>query len=127
MTCHGGFSLLEILVAFAIAATALALLYQIQIRAATAAILAGEYAEAVVIAESRLQAAGIDGTADGGENYGQENKYQWTVQEEEYPDISEFESRLRLKKIVVEVSWQNRGHTRAVVLQTIKPAFNSLF
>ncbi len=120
---QSGFSLIEILVAFSIAAAALVLLFTIQARATTAAILAGEYTGAVIIAESKLQAAGIRGVLDNSGYHGREGPYRWSVLEEEYPDTSVFESPIKLKKIVIKISWQNRGRARSISLQTLQPDF----
>lgn len=57
---HRGFSLLEIMVAFAILALALGVLLQIFSGAMKATALSGDYSRAVAVAEARLQAVGAD-------------------------------------------------------------------
>lgn len=122
-----GFTLLEVLVAFSIAALALGVMYQIYVKGAISALLGKEYAEAIIIAESRLALIGVE--EDYNNNYlsGTENdKYEWriTIQDYEYPEEESFEfvPPLLLKEIELEVSWDSMGKQRSFRLHTLRPA-----
>jgi general secretion pathway protein I len=122
-----GFTLLEVLIAFAIAALALALLF----RAASDGLLsvrtAGRYEEAVARARSHLAAVGRDailvpGTSEGADGSG----YQWhlnvTPIATGQPTVS---GALRiagppsvLYAVAVAISWREAGKDRQVVLRS---------
>jgi general secretion pathway protein I len=129
----GGFSLLEVLVAFVILAlvgTALFRTFGLSINNAG---LADEYSRAAVYAESRLAAAGLDvplretsdqGTSDDG-------KYAWSTKVENYvpPNITPDQDRLaqmlpmRLWRLSVTVSWPGEmGNQRSLAVSTIRLA-----
>lgn len=118
-----GFSLLETLVAFSIAALALGVIFQIYAKGTTAVVLAGDYAQAIVIAESRLAESGVAGAAETAGTGETDNKFTWAVRRGNYVDdsLEGSGSPLRLLDVVVEVSWQDRGKTRSVGLHTLKP------
>lgn len=120
----GGFSLLETLIAFSIASLALGVIFQIYAKGTTATVLAGDYAQAVAIAESRLAEIGLENeseTATFGEAGG---KYAWEVRVTDYSDDSPaaIDSPMDLLGVGVEVKWQERGKIRSVLLRTVKPA-----
>jgi general secretion pathway protein I len=120
-----GFSLLEVLVAFSIAALSLGVLFQIYAKGTTAAILGEEYAQAIVIAESKLAELSVAGNLDGAENSGRENdKYDWEVSVEDYVDEEDldFTPTLLLKQVKITVTWNSAGKFRSVNLQSLKPA-----
>ena len=120
-----GFSLIEILAAFSIAAVSLAIIFQIYAKGTTAAILGEEYARAIAIAESRLAQAGIDlSLNDRGANGIEDDKYHWIIQVEEFipADESAFTEKLILNNVRVDVSWENHGKQRSVTLMTLKPS-----
>lgn len=119
-----GFSLIEILVAFSIAAVSLTVIFQIYAKGTTAAILGEEYAQAIAIAESRLAEAGGASGANAQELSGIENeKYNWRIQIDDFipPEPSDFEEKLRLINVSVEVSWQAREKQRVINLHSLKP------
>ena len=121
--CQCGFSLLEVLVAFSITAVTLGVLYQIHAQGAVAVTLAGEYAEALSIAESKLAGVAVDGA--GFELQGRSRgKYDWQVQLEDYhgDDLTDAgSSALSLAFVAVRVSWRSRNKPKHVALQTLKP------
>ncbi len=130
MTRHynHGFSLLEVLVAFTIAAVSLGILFQIYAKGTTSAIVGKEYAQAIVIAESKLAETGLSEGFDTGDRDGLENdKYHWLISiqnyEEEQP--TDFVIPLTLKEVSVTVSWQSRGKQRSITLNTLKPQVES--
>ncbi|MBI1733230.1 MAG: general secretion pathway protein GspI [Gammaproteobacteria bacterium] len=118
-----GFSLLETLVAFSIAALALGVIFQIYARGTASVVQAGDYARAVAIAESRmteLSAADAPGIAASGVAA---ERYLWTIETGPYQDgaPAELDSLLRLRRVDVEVRWEDRGKARSFRLSTLKP------
>ena len=122
---QSGFSLLEVLVAFSITAVTLGILYQVYAKGSTAAILAGEYAEAVSIAESKLAGAAVNGALpDFGFQGRVQDKYDWEIRTEEYG--ADFEAAnsswtYSLLLVSVGVSWDSRNKLNRVDLKTLKP------
>ncbi len=119
-----GFSLIEVLVAFSIFAMSLGVIFQIYSAGARSTILSDEYTRATIIAESKLASIDIEGTADIGESSGMEaGKYQWFTRIHPTEDENtELETNFKIVKrhIEVEVSWDSRGKSRSVKLNTIK-------
>jgi len=117
--------LLEVLVAFAIAALALALLYQVGSMGGTAAETAGYYEEAVSRAKSHMAALGRDTPVVEGEREGDDGgPFHWritiapTATAEPDPLAPPRTQRLTLYNVEVAISWNQSGRTRAVVLHT---------
>lgn len=80
MRAHKGFSLLEILVAFAIMAVALTIVLRIFGSGVNAAVISEEYTLAVQIAESLMARVGVETPLQSGEFSGSEvDKYAWLV------------------------------------------------
>ena len=123
---QSGFSLLEVLVAFSITAVTLGILYQIYAKGSTAAILAGESAEALSIAESKLAGAAVNSALSGFHFQGRsQDKYDWEIRTEDYGiDYEAANSSWTYSPtlVSVEVSWHSRGKLRRIDLQTLKPA-----
>ena len=119
-----GFSLLETLVAFSIASLALGVIFQIYAKGTTAIVRAGDFAQAIAIAESRLAESGLQGAADIAIANGSDGKFAWEVRQGDYAGepFEDSSSPLRLSKFEVEVRWQERGKARSVRLFTLKPA-----
>ena len=122
--CQSGFSLLEVLVAFSITAVTLGILFQVYAKGTNAAGLAGDYAEALSIAESKL--AGVSGNAlPGFTTQGTLiDKYDWEVRVEHYGHDdrdADSASRFALAQVDVTIGWRNRGRLRQLDLKTLKP------
>ena len=120
-----GFTLLEVLVAFVIAAMSLAVMYQIYAHGAASAILGKEYAEAVAIAESRLAELGITKPLDQMETVGiVADKYRWELNfRDPEPDPEQsFDPQLLLQEIELTLSWDSRGGRRTLRFHTLRPA-----
>ena len=128
MRCQSGFSLLEVLVAVTVTGVALGIIYQIYAKGTSAAILAGEYAEALSLAESKL--AGVSAATTSGSNVQGTlmDKYDWQVRVEDYGNggqDTDSPAWFSLAQVHVTVGWRARGRLRQVGLQTLKPVFLS--
>lgn len=123
-----GFSLLEILIAFAILALSLGLLLKIFSGGVNIASVAEEYTAAVQIAESLMTRAGVETPLQAGESSGLENdRYNWRVVVNPYAynpgqlDMSAL--KLVLFKVDVTVSWgDGNSSERQIALSTLKLA-----
>jgi general secretion pathway protein I len=120
-----GFALLEVLIAFAIAAMALGLLFQAASSSGGAAKQAGNYEEAVSRAKSRMAAVGRDSDIAPGENGGDDGgAYRWRVKvapsavAQAPADAPPVTAHLTLYDVEVAISWTDSGHKREVVLHS---------
>lgn len=117
-----GFSLLEILVAFAIMAVALTIVLRIFGSGVNAAVVSEDYTIAVQIAESLMARTGIETPLQAGETTGLEaDKYDWLIRINPVagPPVSmpRFKSQqqeasqtnLQLMLVTVRVSWGDDG------------------
>ena len=113
MNTERGFTLLEILVAFTIAAMALSVIYQVYGKGAQAVVRVEDYAQAVAVAESAralLEAGATDALG------GTQDKYRWTATIEPH---GEDDARLPLHAIAIDVSWRKRGRQQRINLKSI--------
>lgn len=120
-----GLSLLELLVAFAIMAMALGMLYKTTGNNARSIGDAAQYQRAVLLAESLLAAR--DGVPpEGWREQGQSAGFAWQVQTSPYPTpASQSQPGLVLLHAVeLQVRWTERGATRSLQLQTLRPERN---
>lgn len=122
---QGGFSLLEVLVAFAILSLALGVLLQVFATGLRNESLAEEYSQAAQYAESILAAYGREtplgeGTREGSIN----DRFSWrgtvSAYGEGLPDPEKM--RMRAFRIQVEVFWNGSTQTRSVRLETLRLA-----
>ena len=131
---QGGFSLIEILVAFSILSLALGILLNIFSSGLGTAIIAEEYTVATQIAESLLAETGVEEELLEGERSGTEQeKYHWTVSvglyqlelfEQDAASESQKSSLVAVvpMQIQVRVSWGEEELTepRSVELSTLR-------
>lgn len=116
----GGFSLLEVLVAFAVMALALGVLYQALGGSVRAAGDAEHNVRAVLMAESLL--AQHRSVPPGGiDQSGAVGGFAWHVQSVPLPPLEGRADAWELHEIGVEVSWQDRGARRSFRLASVRP------
>jgi general secretion pathway protein I len=119
-----GFTLIEVMVAFIIAALALSLLFQTASTSGTAAHQAGYYEEAVSRAKSHMAMVGRDADVAPGEREGDDGGgFRWRVKvtrsaAAQPPQDAAPQNRLVLYDVEVSVSWVDSGRARSVVLHT---------
>ena len=122
-----GFSLLEILIAFSILAFSLTILLNIFSGGLRRTMVSEEYQQAVIIAQSKLAAVGIEEPLDEGMQDGEiEGKYFWTVQVQafnlEAMGLDLEEEKVLPYQVTVSVEWAAGRDKRRFELTTIKLA-----
>jgi general secretion pathway protein I len=122
---QGGFSLLEILVAFAILSLSLGVLLRIFGGAGRIAGTADEYSRAIVVAESLLAAAGVETPLQPGETSGDIGEaYRWTMRVNPYPldETLLGPQQMGFKPYWVELSveWGDENDPRSFDLTTLR-------
>lgn len=133
MRRHKGFSLLEILVAFAIMAVALTIVLRIFGSGVNAAVLSEDYTIAVQIAESLMARTGVETPLQLGETSGTEaEKFDWLVSirpvTRQQATAERFQSQqqqsqpdLQLLAVTVRVSWGEQDtRQRSLELNSLK-------
>lgn len=122
-----GFTLLEILVAFMIATTALGLLFRIHANSTATVVLSEEYQQATALAQALTAEYGVTERSLAFTKAGSADKYEWTVRASAYADEvvdgGEQPPPYRLRTIAVEVSWASRDRDRRIELRTVKPFY----
>ena len=118
-----GFSLLEVLVAFAILSVSLGVLLQVFATGLRNAGVADDYTQATLYAESILAAYGREGPLSEGVREGSINdRFSWrgtvSAYAEDMPDPEK--TRMRAWRVNVEVFWRGLTQTRSVVLDTVR-------
>lgn len=123
-----GFSLLEILVAFAILALSLSVLLQIFSQATTGTVLNEGYARAVTLAEARLAAVGADiplapgvysGEPDDGFGW-QINIDPYEAQDQAGNPLLAGDAGVAAWLVSVTVGWPGGGGERRLTLRTLR-------
>jgi len=120
-----GFSLLEVLVAFAILSVSLGVLLQVFATGLRNAGVADDYTQATLYAESILAAYGRETPLGEGVHEGSINdRFSWRGAVSPYvegmPDPEK--TRMRAYRISVEVFWRGLTQTRSVLLETVRLA-----
>jgi len=120
-----GFSLLEILIAFSILAFSLTILLNIFSSGLRRAIVSEEYQQAVIIAQSKLAAAGVEEALDNGSQEGDvDEKYFWQVQAQSFDldamGLDGDKQNVMPYQVTVVVEWLAGKSNRQLELTTIK-------
>jgi len=120
-----GFTLVEVLVAFLIAAMAMAVLVRATTGAVTSSRVAGRYGEAVTRAQSHLAALSAASLADSDRQGDEGGGFHWRVQVAAAGTAhaaSQFraipQGAFTLYRVSVTVSWTDGGRSRAVRLDS---------
>lgn len=122
---QSGFSLLEVLVAFAILSISLGVLLQIFATGLRNAGVADDYTRATLYAESILAAIGRETPLTEGARSGPiDDQFSWRGTVDAYtermPDTEK--TRIQAYRVRVEVFWPSLLQTRSVVLETLRLA-----
>lgn len=126
-----GFSLIEVLVAFAILAVSLGVLMQIFSRASFATVTAAQYSRAASLAESRLEAVGSAIPLEEGTVSGEpENGYAWelTITALDPAELTggapggglDFGSPIQPFRVTVTVLWRDGSRARRLAIATLR-------
>lgn len=107
-----GFTLIEVVVAFAVLTLCLGALYPVFASASRRAILAQDYAQAVAVAESRLAEAGVSESLAGSVGAGNAGRFAWER------SVAPFVPGAW--RITVEVRWDHDGAQRSISLTTVR-------
>jgi len=121
-TRQSGFSLLEVLVAFAILSMSLGGLYQAFSNSLRNVGVSGDYSRAMIIAEARLAEAMAQVPVNEGSDQGEvENRYRWQTMVRRYEVADEeADSKLIPYQVHVEVNWLDGKHTRQYEITTLR-------
>lgn len=120
-----GFSLLEVLVAFAVLTVTLGVLLQLFSLASRTAQVAGEQQKALLLAESKLVELAAGRTLQPGQDQGRfDDKYWWQTHIEVFDlrQMTDQESPLTPYRLSVTVGW---GREQAISLSTLRLARES--
>jgi len=116
-----GFSLLEVLVAFAILGMSLGILYQGFGGSLYNLSVSSGYARALIIAESKLAEIAARLPLEPGEQQGEEGDgYHWRVSVSPYEELEDLPQSFKPYVVEVDVSWGAAKQKRHYVLQTLR-------
>lgn len=120
----GGFTLIEVLVAFTILALSLGVLYQSAGGSVTAVRSAVQTDRAVLWARSilgRWPEVGSNGWNDSGTT---DDGFRWSIQSRALSDPEQLRRRWGLYEVEVVVAWGEQRHPRSVRLYSIRGQFH---
>jgi general secretion pathway protein I len=124
-----GFTLIEVVAAFAILALGLALTMQIAVGGMRQARQAADYSEAALLAQSLLDTVGVGEPLELGETRGEwEGDFRWTLNvlpyEPEAADgvagVDPLTSPVRLVELDLVVSWEHGGNRREARFRSLR-------
>ena len=122
----GGYTLIEVLVAFMILALALSVLLRIFSGGLRNVSVSSDYARAVLVAEAQLATAGVTDTLVAGDTSGDDGgKFLWTRIVRNYVPFEGYDrgtSTVTAYQITVIVEWAHAGSTRQIDLSTVRLA-----
>lgn len=124
---QAGFTLIEVIVAFVLLALVLTAVFQIFSTGLSRAADLDEYSKALVVAQSRLAATGVEDKLERREASGQseDGRYRWTVRIEPYQESREGapepQGSLLMFKVDSIVGWRAAdGRERELHLSTLQ-------
>lgn len=119
-----GFTLIEILVAFMILAMSLTVIFRIFSGGLRNVALSGDYARAVLVAESQLSAIGVSEPLERGVTAGEwDTRFRWERVVEHYrpwEEDRELTADLLAYRVTVNVDWEHAGRTRQITLRSVR-------
>jgi general secretion pathway protein I len=119
-----GFTLIEVLVAFMILTLSLSVLLRIFSGGLTNVAVAGDYAQAVLVAESQLAVVGRSEPLLVGQSYGKSGeRFRWQRTIESYlprEDDTALTVPVSGYNVSVEVSWTHNGRDRQITLNSLR-------
>jgi general secretion pathway protein I len=118
---EAGFTLIEILVAFAIAIIALAALYQLFGVGTRTVSAANRLEAAIVLARSALNAGSVVGDSEQSQQIG---PYERRVVIRTRPDLTPPGSPVGLSEIEIDVTWHEGRRQRSISLSTLRVTAN---
>ena len=121
-----GFTLIEVLVALAVLALALGVLFQIFSTGLNNSRVAEAYAKATLLAQSKLASLGIEESLGEGQNTGRfDEQFGWRIDihshEREEEPVGQ-DAPLKPYEVVVTVYWGETDEERSVSLTTLRLA-----
>jgi general secretion pathway protein I len=122
---HGGFTLIEVMAAFAVFALLFGVILQVLSTSMSNTRRAGDFTQAALWAQSKLDAAGLEEMIEPGRTAGRfDDRFSWTLDVEEElifdergldgPDLP-----IALYSLVLTVEW-GEGQPREAVFQTLR-------
>lgn len=121
---HSGFTLLEVVVAFAVLALVLTVLLQLYAGSLRNTRLAAEYSRASILAETQLARLGVELPITVGVMAGSfDDRYRWQTTSEPVDWLQSTTKDLipvQPYKITIEVRWGQAGSEHAISLTTVR-------
>lgn len=121
-----GFTLLEILVAFAIATTALGLLFRIHANSTATVVLSQDYLDATTLAQMLISEYSVTERTLAFTRTGSTDQFDWAVRATAYSGATADATErppYGLRTIEAEVTWSARDRDRRIAIHTVKPFF----
>ncbi len=122
-SAQGGFTLIEVLVAFMILTLSLSVLLRIFSGGLNNVSVAGDYAQAVLLAESQLAVVGRSEPLTVGQSYGESERFRWRRTIESYlpwEEDTELTEPMSAYIITVQVSWTRKGRDQQITLNSLR-------
>lgn len=120
----GGFTLLEILAAFLVFALAYTTLLQLFSGGVRSTILSQEYTEAVLLAQSKIAALGVEEPLEPGGGGGEfDDKYRWELEVSPWETSGSFSAdgyQAEMLHVSLTVLWGNDDRENRATLETLR-------
>ena len=114
-----GYTLIEVLVAMTILAMVMTVLFRVFSGGLRNVGIAGDYAQAVAIAESQLAAAHSGTLSPGTERGAVANRFAWTRAVRQFDVTDSHPANVAAYQVNVTVAWDQSGRTREVNLSSV--------